>query len=117
MTEPTPSDPSGAPEVMDVPLLPAPEVRPLPRFERPLQVSVREARLLTQAPWVRPVGRLAMDVSTQGWRFPQPGEVLAPPKPRLARPEEEPEPYAEEPPTEPRPKTRLRPPGDAVLFK
>ena len=45
------------PEVMEVPLLPPVETRTLPRFDRPLQVGVREARLLTQAPWVRPVGR------------------------------------------------------------
>src|SRR5207237_2263115 len=57
--------------------------------------------------------------STQGWRFPAPGEVLAPPRPRLFEPEEESEPglSIEEAPAEPRPKTRLRPPGDAVLFK
>jgi SNF2 family DNA or RNA helicase len=122
MTEPTPSAAADAPvlpEVTEVPLLPPVEARPLPRFERPLQVSAREARLLTQAPWVRPRGRLTMEVSTQGWRFPSPGDVLAPPRPRLADPEEErePEPPAEEAATEPRPKTRLRPPSDAVLFK
>jgi SNF2 family DNA or RNA helicase len=123
MPDPTPAgtpEPSSAEpllEVRELPLLPPVEVRELPRFDRPLPVSVREARLLTQAPWVRPVGRLTMDVSTQGWRFPPPGEVLAPPKPRLARPQEVPEPSAQEAPPEPRPKTRLRPPGDAVLFK
>src|SRR5262249_4484144 len=93
------------------------EGRPVPRLDGPLAVGVRAARLRTQAPWVRPVGRLPMDVSTQGWRFPPPGEVLAPPKPRLARPDDEPAPHAEEPPAEGRPKTRLRPPGDAVVFK
>ncbi|HKI36103.1 MAG TPA: DEAD/DEAH box helicase [Gemmataceae bacterium] len=121
MTEPTPSAPADAPallDVMEVPLLSPVEVRPLPRFERPLQVSVREARLLTQAPWVRPIGRLTMEVSTQAWRFPAPGELLLP-RPRLFNPEEEPEPGldVEKEPTEPRPKTRLRPPSDAVLFK
>jgi SNF2 family DNA or RNA helicase len=114
MNDPTPPQP---PEVTEIPLLPPVEVRPLPRFERPLQVGVREARLLTQAPWVRPIGRLTMDVSTQGWRFPPPGEVLAPPGPRLARPEEEPEPFADDEPPQPRPRTRPRPPSDAVLFK
>ncbi len=121
MTEPIVSAPPDAPALVDVtevPLLPPVEARALPRFERPLSVAVREARLLTQAPWVRPVGRLTMDVSTQGWRFPSPGEVLAPPPPRLAK-EEEPEPQLllDDAPREPRPKTRLRPPGDAVLFK
>ena len=89
---------------------------PLPRFDRPLSVSVREARLLTQAPWVRPIGRLTLEVTTQGWRFPSPAELLAPPRPRLVRPDEEPEspaPAAQPP----RGKTRLRPPSDAVQFK
>ena len=44
------------------------EVRPHPRFERPLQASVRSAPLLTNPPWVRSLGRLAMEVTTQGWR-------------------------------------------------
>ncbi len=122
MTDPTASTPPDAPaplDVTDVPLLTAVETRTLPRFDRPMQVGVREARLLTQAPWVRQVGGLTMTVATQGWRFPAPGEVLAPPKPQLAEPEPEPEPalrIADEP-GEPRPKTRLRPPSDAVLFK
>jgi SNF2 family DNA or RNA helicase len=116
MSDPTAPEPL---DVLDVPLLTAVETRTLPRFDRPLQVGVREARLLTQAPWVRPVGALTMTVSTQGWRFPAPGEVLAPPRPRIARPEEEPEPglVIDDDPAEPRAKTRLRPPSDAVLFK
>jgi SNF2 family DNA or RNA helicase len=117
MIDPIPPATEPLPEALEVQLLPPVEVRGLPRFDRPLQVSVREARLLTQAPWVRPVGGLTMTVSTQGWRFPPPGEVLAPPKPRLARPDEEPVPFVEDEPAEPRPKTRLRPPSDAVLFK
>ena len=68
-------------EVVELPLLPAPEVQTLPRFERPLQVSVREARLLEQPPWVRTLGKLAMEVSTQGWRFPAPLEPAAPREP------------------------------------
>src|SRR5262249_57305554 len=94
----TDADAPAQPELTEVPLLPPVEARPLPRFDRPLSVSVREGRLLTQAPWVRPVGGLTMTVSTQGWRFPPPGEVLVPPKPRLARPDDEPAPHAEEPP-------------------
>ena len=106
-------------EVLEIPLLSAIETRTLARFDRPLSVSVREARLLTQAPWVRSIGGLTMSVSTQGWRFPSPGEMLAPLPPRLAQPKEEPELalLIEEEPGEARPKTRLRPPGDAVLFK
>jgi len=113
----TPEPPAVEPllEVIDVPLLAPVEALPLPRFERPLQVSVREARLLTQAPWVRPIGRLTMEVATQGWRFPSPADILPPPRPRLARPDDAPEPPASPPP--PHGKTRLRPPSDAVQFK
>ncbi len=104
-------------EAVAVPLLPAVEARPHPRFDRPLQVSAREARLLTQAPWVRPLGKLTMDVSTQGWRFPTPADPVAPP-PKLHKPVEQALPEA--PPDaaeEERPRTRLRPPSDAVMFK
>ena len=63
-------------------LLSAPEVYPLdvaidgdagvhPSFDRPLQAGVREARLLSTPPWVRSLGRLMMDVKTEGWRFPK----------------------------------------------
>ncbi len=104
-------------EVVTLPLLGTVAIQALPAFERPLALSVREARLLTQAPWVRPVGRLTMEVSTQGWRFPSPADLLAPPRPRLVRPDEEAEPGAPPEPATPRGKTRLRPPSDAVQFK
>src|SRR5262245_44853073 len=68
------------------------EVRVHPRFERPLQASVREARLLNESPWVRPLGRLVMDVSTQGWRFPTPLDgppVKREKQPRPFQPESE----------------------------
>lgn len=42
--------------------------------EQTVKIGVREARLLTERPWVRSLGRLSMDVSTQGWRFPSPPE-------------------------------------------
>ena len=48
------------------------EVRSIPRFDRPLQTSARSAPLLTVSPWVRSLGKLAMEISTQGWRFPTP---------------------------------------------
>src|SRR4051794_24867225 len=57
------------------------EVRPHPRFERPLEVAVRQAALLTAAPWVRSPGRLDLDVTTQGWRFPTPPDMQARPRP------------------------------------
>jgi SNF2 family DNA or RNA helicase len=97
------------------------DVLSLPRFERPLQVSVREARLLNDPPWVRALGKLVLDVTTQGWRFPvPPDQLLAPPKPRPPAPELMPTPEWEaldRPAAEPGVWTRLRPPRDAVLFK
>ena len=54
------------------------EARTLPRFDRPLEVSVRQASLLTGAPWVRGLGKLPMEVNTQGWRFPLPPDAQAP---------------------------------------
>src|SRR5262249_45657283 len=85
-----------------------------PRFERPLTVAVREAKLLTAAPWVRSLGKLALEVSTEGWKLPAPPlETLPPRKPRLFQPKL--------PPALPDPAkkkaTRLQPSGDTVLFK
>jgi SNF2 family DNA or RNA helicase len=48
------------------------EVRPHPRFDRPLEVGVRQAALLNSTPWIRSVGKVTLDVTTQGWRFPLP---------------------------------------------
>jgi SNF2 family DNA or RNA helicase len=102
------------------------EVRAHPRFERPLQVQVREARLLQERPWVRSLGKLTLDVSTQGWRFPLPPDLPRPPaKPQLFQPDPEPdgEPVPAEAPAPPptpedrQTRTRLRPPGDVVQFK
>jgi SNF2 family DNA or RNA helicase len=96
------------------------EVKPHPRFQRPLQAGVREARLLNDPPWVRSPGKLGMEVSTQGWRFPTPpDQPLVPPKPRLLRPQREeespPEAGSSVPPAQRR--TRVRPSGDMVVFK
>ena len=48
------------------------ETESLPRFDRPLTVTCREARLLNDAPWVRVLGKLGMEVTTEGWKFPTP---------------------------------------------
>lgn len=98
----------------------APDVRSLPAFERPLQASVREVGLLQRAPWVRSLGKIAPDVTTQGWRFPVPGDP--PPGLRIFRPEEQPAAAQAEsppagPPAPPRTRTHLKPPSDLVLFK
>jgi SNF2 family DNA or RNA helicase len=97
--------------------LPVAERTP-PSFNRPLAVHVREARLLTQAPWVRSLGKVGMEVSTEGWRFPVPVT------------EQQPEnrergigfqPVEERQVTNlshaPERRTRLKPPSDAVIFK
>lgn len=93
------------------------DVRTLSAFERTPLVTVRETPLLTRAPWVRSVGKWTIDLTTQGWRFPAPGEHAAPPtrahdgqRPVAAKAEPTGEP-------EPRAKTRLRPPGDLVMLK
>lgn len=93
------------------------EARVHPRFEKPLEVQVRQAALLHAAPWVRSLGKLTSEVQTQGWRFPVP--------PDLHKQEAEPtkKPAAagrralgdlSKPPEK---KTRLKPPADTVLFK
>jgi SNF2 family DNA or RNA helicase len=76
------------PEIGTVPfdLLPPPEVLAEPRFERTLEASVREGRLLTDSPWVRSAGRLEMSVTTEGWKFPAPPIDYAPPKPLATDP-------------------------------
>jgi SNF2 family DNA or RNA helicase len=94
------------------------EARTLPRFDRPLPVNSREARLLVDSPWVRSLGKLTLEVTTEGWRFPTPAD--APPaqsiKPRQVRPEQPP---AEAPPEKSGPGSlhRLRPPRETVVFK
>ena len=107
----------GAAIPLDFPL----EVKTLPQFERPLEPGIREARLLSP-PWVRTLGKLTMEVSTEGWRFPAPLEPPAPvadapgsrglrlydPEKRGARSSALALPHS---------RTRLRPPADAVVFK
>src|SRR5262249_51368606 len=85
----------------------------------PLQAGVREARLLTQQPGGRSLGKLAMDVSTEGWRFPAPlEEMLAPHKPRLVPAEAAPAPKPPEADAQKLDRqTRPRPPSDTVRFK
>ncbi len=92
-----------------------------PRFERPLEASVREARLLNESPWVRSLGRLEFSVQTEGWKFPAPPvEYAAPPRlptePKEGR-------HQVKLPTLPdgvqpeKARIRPRPTADTVLFK
>jgi SNF2 family DNA or RNA helicase len=107
--------PDTPPLVETIPLALSVETRPHPRFERPLQATVREARLLGDAPWVRGLGKITLDVTTDGWRFPMPPETLPQrpqvERPRVAAPETE---SATEHSDKP---VRLKPPRDAVQFK
>jgi SNF2 family DNA or RNA helicase len=85
-----------------------------------LPVAAREARLLTDAPWVRTLGKLGLALTTEGWKFPvPPGEATLPqPKPPQPVPTELPPPptVTENPPPR-RLWARLQPTPDTVLFK
>lgn len=99
----------------------APEALELPKLDQPLEPGVREARLLTDAPWVRALGRLDLTVTTEGWKFPAPTAEYAPPprgEPKVGRhvvalpaapalPDGAPVP----------PRIRPKPTADTVLFK
>lgn len=90
----------------------------IPRFERPLEASVRESRLLCDAPWVRSLGRLDLAVSTEGWKFPAPPQVAAPKIERepKALPSNAPQlPDASRP--DAKPHIRPKPTAETVLFK
>jgi SNF2 family DNA or RNA helicase len=109
----------------EVALLPLPAAVALPRFDTRLAASVREARLLTNAPWVRSLGKLDLSVQTEGWKFPAPPpELDQPPTPR-PRPEPKPAgiqvvdlPHLPDPTAgEKKPHIRTRPTADMVLFK
>src|SRR5690242_5123883 len=125
MTDPAVPLPAGADavpvEVAGLELALPLEVRSHPRFERPLETSTRQATLLTAAPWIRPLGKLEPDVTTQGWRFPTPPDQpprQQPQPPRAPRPAAPAGRAPEIAYPEDRPgRTRIRPPADAVLFK
>ena len=56
------------------------ETKNLPGFDRRLAINVREAKLLSEPPWVRSLGKLAFEIGTEGWKFPAPapdGQVPA----------------------------------------
>jgi SNF2 family DNA or RNA helicase len=110
-----PEDPALLLHVDQIALSLAVEVHTHPRFERPLEVNVRQATLLNNPPWVRSLGKIALDVTTQGWRFPTPPDqtVTRSPLSVFAPPE---------PPNEQRKagnvkRTKLHPPRETVQFK
>lgn len=90
-------------------------VRDLPQLSRPLSFQTREVALMTRTPWVRGLGKMTMDVSTHGWRFPTPLEP--PPNFRSRRTLQKSESTEPGPLQEPRPRTHLKPPGDLTIFK
>src|SRR5947209_6851349 len=92
------------------------EIKSLAGFERPLATSVRDVPLLSKAPWVRTLGKLTMEVMTQGWRFPTPGEP-APGDPAARLKAFDPNKAGRAALPAGKPRTRLQPPGDMVLFK
>lgn len=107
-------DPLPVPTAEAIELLAAPAVTTLPAFERPLPVNVREVPLLGKTPWVRTLGKLTMEVTTQGWRFPTPTDQ----RPELKIFKEK-EPAADKPvPAQgAKQRTRLQPPPDMLMFK
>ncbi len=94
----------------------------LPRFEANLLPNVREARLLSDAPWVRSLGSVEMRVTTEGWKFPSP-PLEALPLPPLADKQPKPVPVEvqvelpDAPPAKPKARIRPRPAADTVVFK
>lgn len=130
LAEPAPPEPLL--EIMELPVTLTVETRTPPAFAKPLQTGVKPVALLNTVPWVRPLGKLTMEVSTQGWRFPAPGESMLPSKPKLFEPETDPQPGEELPDVLPpeaqrdlgvlpkaeeKQRTRLRPPTEMVQFK
>ncbi len=94
----------------------------LPKLDLPLDPTVREARLLNDAPWVRSLGRLDLSVTTEGWKFPAPPAEYTPPQRSASEPQ--PGRHAVKLPAPALPdqeaaKARIRskPTQDTVLFK
>ena len=54
------------------------DVADAPLWSKQPSVAVRPVRLLTDVPWVRPLGKLSLEVTTQGWKFPQPSDDSVP---------------------------------------
>lgn len=107
-------DTLAAPATEHVDLLPPPAVETLPAFERPLVANVRSVPLLGKPPWVRTLGKLTMEVTTQGWRFPTPTDVR--PELKIFK-ETSAEPLKDAATGAKKQRTRLQPPRDMLLFK
>jgi SNF2 family DNA or RNA helicase len=113
-----PAEPVG---LLDLPLALTPETHELPKLDYSLEPNVREARLLTEAPWVRSLGRLELSVTTEGWKFPAPpADYVAPARPtaepKAGRHVKTPAPALPDS-AEAKPRIRPKPTADTVLFK
>ena len=120
-----PEDTDALPIVEALDLLCLIEAKPHPRFEKPLTATARDMRLLSDAPWIRSLGKLDFTVQTEGWKFPTPMSESAPkPTPddevemvEKPRPASQMQDLPDSPATERKPKVRPRPTPDMVLFK
>jgi SNF2 family DNA or RNA helicase len=98
------------------------DVVSLPRFERPLEATVRETRLLCDSPWVRSLGRLDLSISTEGWKFPAPPLMTAPSQQAPREPKTPPQ-SSDSPPlpdlakSESKPHVRAKPTAETIHFK
>jgi SNF2 family DNA or RNA helicase len=99
------------PDIADdaIELTPTVATRSLPAFDRPLQASTRDVALLKAMPWVRTLGKLSIEVTTQGWRFPSPDDPPSEPRQPFAG--------AQARTNTAHDKTRVKPPSDMVMFK
>jgi SNF2 family DNA or RNA helicase len=93
----------------------------LPQLEKPLEPGVRDGRLLTDAPWVRSLGRVELSITTEGWKFPAPpADYILPPRlatdPPVGRHEVK-LPTLPDNSAPPKPRIRPKPTPDTVLFK
>ena len=113
-------EPDLRPEVVNLDAALTCEVRGLPKFDRGFRLSVREAKLLQDPPWVRSLGKLNLEVTTDGWRFPTIQEQAPPllekaPAPKLALAAATPTPEAGSEPK--KGGTKILPTQDTVVFK
>ena len=94
-----------------------PDVVPVPKFSEQITANVKEARLLSHTPWVRPVGKLEMMVQTDGWKFPRPAiDSITPVKPSQERPQGR-QVVNLAKADDPAARVRTRPTAEHVLFK
>lgn len=114
---PDESDDSSDVAVEEVGLLAPVELVTSPRLDPGFTLGIREARLLTQPPWTRPLGKLTMEVSTEGWRFPVPHEEPRPAEPKPPQPPREPPAFRLADLIDQRPAIRLKPSQDTVVLK